>query len=366
MKESSEQHETVFLHAGWRCASTYVWNCFRRNPSTTSFYEPFNEELARSWKHIGRQTTHSWNSRHPRLAALPYAEEYRQLHRPFTKGVPGYRREFALARYFPTEAGIGPEIRYVARLVKHAQRMDTHAVLAFSRSLARAAPLKQALGGYHVIVRRNPRQQWLSCRSYRGQVSLEYFELCHFLILALAPAGSPAQRFAAALGLPRLPGGLQRQLEFLHAAIYPWSDEFSYRAFTAVSLLSHAMAESAADLVLDVDRLSRSPVHRDEASAKILADTGLAIDFSDCRVPSHDTAGVGLDFAAVERQVRQQLAAFGVEIPIDARPGSVAPPPNHSDNHSAQIGHTARRRKRAVETEVCLPSSEVTGRQDVQ
>ena len=59
-----------------------------------------------------------------------------------------------------------------------------------------AAALKHALGGYHVLVRRNARQQWLSCRSYREKVSLPYFELCHFLILALAPAGTPARRFA--------------------------------------------------------------------------------------------------------------------------------------------------------------------------
>lgn len=253
LKESPARHKTVFLHSGWRCASTYVWSRFRRNPSTTSFYEPFGETLARSSpKRIGRQTAHGWNSRHPPLA-LPYAEEYSQLHRPLLKGVPGYRQEFALARYFPTEAGIEPETRYLSRLIRHAQRRGTHPVLGFSRSLARVAALKEALGGYHVIVQRNPLQQWLSCRSYRAEVSLSYFELCHFLILALAPTGSPAQRFARMLGLPKLPRGLQRQFKFLHTAIYPWSDELSYRAFTAVSLLGHAVAEPAADLVLDVD-----------------------------------------------------------------------------------------------------------------
>ncbi|HTY82731.1 MAG TPA: hypothetical protein VMB19_00865 [Silvibacterium sp.] len=314
MKESPERHKAVFIHAGWRCASTYVWSRFRRNPSTTSFYEPFGETLARSSpKRIGRQTAHGWNSRHPPLA-LPYAEEYCQLHRPFLKGVPGYRKEFALARYFPTEAGIGPEIRYVSRLIRHAQRRDTHPVLGFSRSLARTAALKNALGGYHVVVQRDPLQQWLSCRSYRGEVSLSYFELCHFLILALAPSGSPARRFADMLGLPSLPRGLQRQFTYLYSAIYPWDDELSYRAFMAVSLLSYAVAVPAADLVLDVDRLGRSHVYRDKVSAKILANTGLDIDFNDCRVPTHDTAGVRLDFAAVERSVRERLDVFGAEL----------------------------------------------------
>lgn len=323
-KESPQHLETVFLHAGWRCASTYIWSRFRCNPATTSFYEPFGEALARtSAKRIQRRTAQGWNSRHPPLA-LPYAEEYRPLLRPLIKGLPAYSEELALARYFPTTAGIRPEVKYVSRLIRHARRCGTHPVLGFTRSLGRAAALKQELGGYHVLVRRNPRQQWLSCRSYRGELPLCYFELCYFLILALAPAGSPARRFAAVLGLPRLPRGLQRQFQFLHAAIHPWTDELSYRAFTAVSLLSHALAEPAADLVLDVDRLGRSPAYQESVSAKILADTGLEIDFGDCWVPIHDTAAVRMDFAAVEREVRVRLDAFGAELgPAQVPTGAV-------------------------------------------
>jgi hypothetical protein len=323
LKASSAQPKAVFLHGGWRCASTYVWSRFRRNPFTTSFYEPFGESLSRcSPQRVQRQTAQGWDSRHPPLA-LPYAQEYCPLLRPLLKGVPGYRTEFALARYFPTEAGIGPEVRYVSRLIRHAQGQGTHAVLGFSRSLGRAAALKRALAGYHVVVRRNPLQQWLSCRSYRAAGSLSYFELCHLLILALAPAGSPARRFAATLDLPRLPRSLQRQMEVVGAAVHAWSDEQSYRAFTAVSILSHAAAEAAADLVLDVDRLSRSAAYRDRVSEKLLADTGIGIDFGDCRVPIRDTGGLCLESAAVERSVRAQLDAFGAElspirVPADA------------------------------------------------
>lgn len=323
-KEPAKQHQAVFLHAGWRCASTYVWSRFRRNPLTTSFYEPFGEALARcSPKRIRRATVQSWNSRHPPLA-LPYAEEYRPLLRPFLKGVPGYRRELALERYFATEAGVRPEVRYLSRLIEHARRRDTHPVLGFSRSLARAAALKQALGGYHIIVRRDPTQQWLSCRSYREEVSLSYFELCHFAILALAPAQSPAHRFAGMLGLPRIPRGLLEQLKFLHGALHPWSDELSYRAFTAVSLLSHAVAEPAADLVLDVDRLGRAPQYREAIRSRILAAVGLSIDFHDCRVPSRDPALVSIDFAALEQDVRARLLFCGADLaPIPDRPRAV-------------------------------------------
>jgi hypothetical protein len=319
LKPPSQQYEAVFLHAGWRCASTYVWSRFRRNASTTGFYEPFGESLSRcSPKRIGRQTPQGWNSRHPPLT-LPYAAEYCPLLRPLIKGVPGYRRDFALARYFPTQAGVGPESRYLSRLIRHARHRGTHPVFGFSRSLARAPALKQALGGYHIVVRRNPLQQWLSCRSYRDEVPLAYFELSHFLILALAPAGTPAHRFAGMLGLPRLPHGLDRQYKLLHAALHPWSEELSYRAFTAVSLLSHGTAEAAADLVLDVDRLARSPQYRDAVGARIQADVGLSVDFNDCRLPSRDPALLPVDFAAIERDVRQRLISCSADIaPVPA------------------------------------------------
>ena len=309
-----EQHRAVFLHSGWRCASTYVWSRFRRNPFTTSFYEPFGEALARcSPKRIDRRTAQGWNSRHPPLA-LPYADEYRGLLRPFIKGIPGYRLDFALARYFVTATEIGPEARYMSRLIAHARRRGTYPVFGLSRSLGRAAALKHALGGYHVLVRRNAQQQWLSCRSYREKSSLSYFELCHFLILALAPEGTPARRFAGMLGLPPLPRGLPKQLKFLEGTLYPASDDLSYRAFIAVSLLSHAVAEPAADLVLDVDRLGRSPQYCESIRTRILADVGLSIDFEDCRVPSHDRSLVAIDFAALDQDVGLRLQSCGADL----------------------------------------------------
>jgi hypothetical protein len=314
LRQPPKHFAPVFLHAGWRSASTYVWSRFRRNPAATSFYEPFGEALARcSPKRIQRVTAQGWNSRHPPML-LPYAQEYRPLLRPLLKGVPGYRREFALARYFPTGDGLAPEVRYLSRLIRHAQRRDTHPVLGFSRSLARAAGLKSALGGYHLLLRRNAVQQWLSCRSYRADAALSYFESCHFLILALAPAGSPARRFAATLGLPPLPRELPQQLQALRGELQPLSDELSFRAFMAVRLLSYASAEPAADLVLDIDRLGRSAQYRYAMRTRILADVGLSIDFDDCSVPTHDPERLAIDYAAVERDVRAQLASFGANL----------------------------------------------------
>jgi hypothetical protein len=78
--------------------------------------------------------------------------------------------------------------------------------------------------------------------------------------------------------------------------------------------LSHAAAESAADLVLDVDRLARSPQYRDAVRTRIQADIGLSIDFDDCRLPSRDAALVPVDFAAIERDVRQRLISCSADL----------------------------------------------------
>jgi hypothetical protein len=43
------EHETgmIFLHSGFRTASTWVWSRFRANTGTLSYYEVFNERLGR-------------------------------------------------------------------------------------------------------------------------------------------------------------------------------------------------------------------------------------------------------------------------------------------------------------------------------
>ena len=50
--------------------------------------------------------------------------------------------------------------------------------------------------------------------------------------------------------------------------------------------------------------MGRSTQYREAVHTRILTDVGLCTDFGDCRVPSHDPKGVAVDFAAVERDVR--------------------------------------------------------------
>ncbi len=309
--------DIVFLHGGWRCASTYIWSRFRAAAGTTCFYEPFSERLAHtSRRGIRRDSDASWDSHHPHLTA-PYRAEYLPLMRRLRRGVSGYCEAFALERYFPRDA-VGPEAAYLARLIAHARRRGTVTVLGFSRSLARAALLKHACGGVHVVIRRDPRQQWLSCRRYRTQKALLYFELCHFLILLWAPGDSPAGRLARSLGLPPLKNravAVGEQLRDLAGQLGTWSDELSYRAFLGVYLLSYAAALPAADQVVEVERLAAEAHYREQVAAAVRCRTGLEVDFSDCRLAHTEYADVRIDFQGLEADVRRQLIGFGA--PLD-------------------------------------------------
>ena len=285
-------------------------------PGTTCFYEPFAERLAHlSPKRVARDTAQGWPSRHPPLER-PYRDEYRPLLRPLLRGVRGYRESFALERYFPTD-GARHEIAYLARLVEHATVRGSVAVFGFSRSLQRAAALRAGLGGYHIVLRRSAPQQWLSCRSYRGAADVPYFEVCHAALLAQAPVHSPAGRLAASLGLPpmpRWPRDVRGRLQALHRALSSWSDEQSYQAFIGVYLLGQTAATPAADVMIDVERLGSSEAYRSAVSARIGAETGLPVDFSDALTPRPEAVVVGVDFAAVQADIRARLAAFGAAL----------------------------------------------------
>ena len=283
-----------------------MWSRFRQSAHAMCFYEPFHETLARCTpKRIRRDTHRSWNSRHPALDQ-PYRQEYLPFIR--LRGMPGYHDEFAVARYFPSADGIEPELKYLRRLLNQATRAGKSAVLGFSRSLARSAAIKRALGGYHIVIQRDPLQQWLSCRSYRVNEASIYFELCHFLILALASPDSPAGRFAQHVGLPRPPRGhFRKQYEFLQAALHPWSDELSYRVFLAVHALSHEAAHAAADLTVDMDRLNTDEAYRNRIRGTIFGRTGFTLNFDDSHVGKHDVNHLPIDVVAVERDALRVL-----------------------------------------------------------
>jgi len=296
----------VFLHGGWRCGSTYVWSRFRCLRETLSYYEPFSEQLAScTAESILKNTEQTWDSRHPALAA-PYFSEY--LPMVGGSGVCFYDDRFATQRYFVGAQEKLVEEDYLGLLLEVARNENRQAVLGFSRSLGRVGAIKRAFEGCHVVLVRDPLQQWLSTRSYREPNQASYFELQPLMILALARPESPAGAIARCLRLPTLSGDSYRhQYRSLRRHFRVLDDELSYQAFIAVYMLSHMHALLHADLVIDMDLLSRSPGYRQSISTAFQERVGLAPDFSDCSLPLHATDVLPIDVERIHRDVAEQV-----------------------------------------------------------
>jgi len=298
--------QPIFLHGGWRCGSTYLWNKFRRLPGRIALYEPFSEKLA-TYTHrlIGNDHENAWDSRHPQLDA-PYASEYLALIADV--GVPGYSDCFALERFFVSADEPLDEADYLRSLLALAASGGKCPVLGFSRSLGRVGAIRRVFGGYHAVLLRDPVQQWYSMRSYRRAQEPSYFELCNLLILALAAPQSPAGQLARRLELPKPPAAkFSRRYRFMSSHFRRIDDELSYRVFIAIYLLSYHHARPMADLVIDMDQLSCSAPYRGYIEAIMNRYTGASINFDDCFLPTHDVRAVGLNFTRLTCDVAQAL-----------------------------------------------------------
>lgn len=325
-RPSLQPVSSVFLHGGWRCGSTYVWNRFRALHDTLSFYEPFSERLASvSSESILKNTEQTWDSRHPALAS-PYFSEYLPL--VGSNGVCFYDDRFATQRYFVGTHQKLFEEDYLGLLLDFAGKEHKMPVLGFSRSLGRVGAIKRAFDGCHVVLVRDPLQQWLSSRSYRDAEHASepsYFELGPLMILALARADSSAGAIARWLRLPTLSGdSFRHHFRSLRRHFHTLDDELSYKAFIAVYLLSYIHALLYADLVIDMDLLSRSPSYRQSITAAFSERVNLAPDFSDCSLPLHATDSLPFDVNAIHDEVAERVLRHEFEYRDHSASASIA------------------------------------------
>ena len=297
----------VFVHSGWRCSSTYVWSRFRALPGVRAYYEPWHEQLAGlTAETLPLATPDNSRLRHPG-GSRPYLAEFASVLDP-AGGVAGYEDRFALDRYFlDPEDEDPPQQAYVEGLIASARAAGEAPVLACCRTLGRIDWLKRRFGGFHIVLIRDPVQQWMSFYSLRRRPRPTYFEMCQYVILSEAPG---REGVAEALLGRRFParGTLAERIAAVRRRLKRASAEVSFTAFMAVYLLSYLSALPRADLILDVDRLARDPDYARQVEAVICVQTGLAPDFSDCRTPlRHDLTAV-----PYRRVARTVIEALGV------------------------------------------------------
>ncbi|MGR4866875.1 hypothetical protein [Caulobacter sp. LARHSG274] len=309
----------VFVHSGWRCSSTYVWSRFRAAADVRAYYEPWHEQLAQlTPAGIERERPATSGLRHPDQGEA-YLGEFAGLLRP-EGGVAGYRRRFALDTFFLDPETEDPDqAAYVGGLIAAAQAKGRTPVLACCRTLGRVGWLRRRFGGTHIVLIRDPVQQWRSFHSLRKRPRPTYFELCQYVILAEAAQGAVAAR-RLGLGLPRGEGDLAERVQAVRRRLKRAPARTSFAAFLAVYLLSYLAALPHADLVIDVDRLGADPNYAQVMASRIAALTGVAVDFSGCRTPAPhpDRARV-----AYRREAMAMVEALGLSSALAAGPARI-------------------------------------------
>lgn len=309
----------VFIHSGWRCSSTYIWHRFRAIPNVRAYYEPWHEQLARvTAETIHAETPDNSGLRHPG-GSDPYLKEFEVVLDP-AGGVRGFDAGFALDRYWiEPEASDLAQQAYVEGLIGAARRRSETPVLACCRTLGRAGWLKRRFGGFHIVLVRDPVQQWLSFYSLRRRPRPTYFELCHYVLLSEMVAWRDAARQLLGHDFDGR-GPLERRLATVRRKFKRSPASLSFQAFLAVWLASHLKALPHADLVIDVDRLARDQAYAREVEAAIEAGSGLKPDFSDCRAPAPHGVAPPVEWRKAARAVVDRMDLR------EAIVGSGAPP----------------------------------------
>lgn len=310
---------TIFVHSGWRCSSTYVWSRFRALPGVRAYYEPWHEQLARvTPETIHAETPDNSGLRHPG-GTEPYLKEFEVVLDP-AGGLKGFEAGFALDRFWiEPEASDLSQQAYVEGLIGAARERGETPVLACCRTLGRVGWLKRRFGGFHVMLVRDPVQQWLSFYSLRKRPRPTYFELCHYVLLSEMAGARDLSH--ALLGQDfDGEGSLDQRLAAVRSRLKRAPASVSFQAFLAVWLRSYLKALPEADLVVDVDRLARDQAYAREIEAAIEVGSGLKPDFSDCRAPPRHGIAPPVQWRKAAREVVDLMDLHGAIVGREAHP----------------------------------------------
>ena len=267
---------------------------------------------------INAETPDNSGLRHPG-GTEPYLKEFEVVLDP-AGGLRNFDAGFALDRFWiEPEASDLAQQAYVEGLVAAARVRDETPILACCRTLGRAGWLKRRFGGFHVMLIRDPVQQWLSFYSLRKRPRPTYFELCHYVLLSEMAGGADLSRALLGQDFDGL-GALDRRLASVRGKLKRAPASVSFQAFLAVWLRAYLKALPDADLVVDVDRLARDQAYAREVEAAIEAGSGLKPDFSDCRAPAPHGIAPPVEWRKAAREVVDLMDLHGAIVGAEAPP----------------------------------------------
>lgn len=297
---------TVFLHCGWRTASTYLWSRFRALDNTVSYYEPLHENLARMTAD-GSDPNAGWDASkrsHPGHEKPPFAEFV-----PLAENgvAAGYHPRFATGNYFlPAREEDAPLHLYLKGLEEHATSQGKHAVYGFCRSLGRVAWLRKRFpGAYNIVLTRRPYDHWRSCLQQLTEHRVPYFLLMPLQIVGENQRRIPElKKLADEFQIPEPRSAARGYLPLLQRL----PPDALLRTFLEVYALAYTHALSHADLVLSIEDFAADEAYRSKILSDIEHATGLRISPGDIKL-THYTATPGDIFGDMDLRRISTLTA---------------------------------------------------------
>jgi hypothetical protein len=266
----------VFVYSGFRASSTWLWSKFRAHDNLLCYYEPFNEQLGNlTLENIGEARADNWRSHHP--SGPPYALEYAGLLGDGA-GVAGFPRSKDLGERYISAAGLDGALdddvaAYVAGLIGHARDRGRIPLLACTRLLGRTHGLREAFGGYHILLVRNLFHQW---NSYAGQARFGNWYFLHTLYetLKLADRDPVIKRLVS-----YFPSNTSHAFE-TWISKENFDNIFCY--FIGFHLYFLTISRKSVDLVIDINTIFQN---KSTYGEKIVSDVehniGVKLDLSD-------------------------------------------------------------------------------------
>ena len=277
-----------FIHSSWRTGKTWFSLLFRHFPEVTCYYEPFHEMLSTLTPTLAVQLDpRSWESGHP--SRVSYWREYIALLRR-TGGVRLFNPSMSYEWFVPIGGVTGDlklaEVRYLAFLIRHAQRRHQLPVLGFARSLGRVQAIKKHFPGNHIVVIRNLWSQWASY-IHQQQNGNQYFVKSIFRMIGYNDdlfleylRKFYIGRFSGAIDETTSEMEWQQRTDQIVASLSE-SDLFSL--FVATHVYFYLHARSAADVLIDSTRLAADKDYREASARELREITGLQISLTDVK-----------------------------------------------------------------------------------
>jgi hypothetical protein len=263
---SNAADHPIFIHSLFRSASTYFFNKFRLLGSNyTCYQEPFNEILlalnnpARHHALLDTDAAKSKLLRHPKLDK-PYFYEFWAI-RDRLQHL--FRKSFSYEDYFVGDDGPLPveQLSYIRALIGNA---SARPLLQFCRSSGRINALRQAFGGVHVHLWREPRVQWWSYKV------AAYFD-------------SVSQKIYFSNQIPRSLREIAHRVGVQKGKPQQRSSSASYMMFYGLWLDAWLRLDLYADLSISIDAASAGHSEKLRKSRELGDLVGCAIDLSDLR-----------------------------------------------------------------------------------